>query len=106
MTVMMLCGCRYNAELHRVTQERKLYDDLCARGQSVWRMYYEGTDTAYHRFLVNDRDRWRHVRIAKSEITLNEEVPATDSTQRHYCLDPCSGWARVMGSCWLGTAGH
>ncbi len=101
----ILCGCHYKPELHRVTQERKLYDDLCARGQNVWRMYYEGTDSTYHRFLVNDMDRWRHVRISRSELVM-EEIPTTDTTQRYYCVDPCKGWIRVDGSCWLGSAGR
>ena len=106
MTTMVLCGCHYNMELHRVTQERKLYDDLCARGSNVWRMYYEGSDSAHHRFLVNDMDRWRHVRIAKSEILMEEELPPADPTKRYYCVNPCNGWIRVDGSCWLGAPGR
>ncbi len=39
----MMAGYGSSQEL---TQERKLYDDLCARGHDVWRMFYEGTDSA------------------------------------------------------------
>lgn len=91
----VLCGCHYNVELHRVTQERKLYDDICDRGHNVWRMYYEGTDSAYHRFRVNDMDRWNHVRIAKSEIVMEEPLPAADTPRGYYCVDPCNGWRRA-----------
>ena len=103
----VMCGCHYNVELHRLTQERKLYDDLCSQNHNVWRMFYEGTDPAYHRFLVNDMDRWRHVRIAKEEIELAEPLPTmkADSSLGYYCVDPCKGWGRVTGSCWLGGAG-
>lgn len=108
MTAMVLCGCHYNMELHRVTQERKLYDDLCARGSNVWRMYYQGTDSAFHRFLVNDRDRWAPVRIPIGQIKLDEPLlaPMPDSLQGYYCVNPCSGWGRVNGSCWSGLAGQ
>ena len=66
-------------------------------------MFYEGTDSAYHRFLVNDMDRWRHVRIAKSEIEMEEPLPAADTTQRYYCVDPCDGWRRAE-PCWLNAS--
>lgn len=100
-----LTGCRYNAELHRVTQERQLYDDLCARGSNVWRMYYQGTDTAFHRFLVNDMDRWAHVRIPAAQIRVIDPLPVVGSDSSffgHYCVDPCDDWKRVPGPCWLG----
>lgn len=100
--VGFLCGCHYNAELHRLTQERKEYEDMCARGANVWRMFYEGTDSAYHRFLVNDMDRWRHVRIAKSEIVMEEPLPPADTTREYYCVDPCNDWHRV-DDCWRKT---
>jgi len=108
MAGFVLCGCHYNAELHRLTQERTLYDDLCARGSNVWRMYYQGTDSAFHRFLVNDRDRWAPVRIPIGEIALAEPlpVPMPDSLQGYYCVNPCANWGRVKGSCWLGLAVH
>ena len=108
MMGFILCGYHYNVELHRVTQERQLYDDLCARGSSVWRMYYQGTDSAFHRFLVNDRDRWSPVRIPIGQIPLAEPlpVPMPDSLQGYYCVNPCSDWSTVDGSCWLGIPGH
>ncbi len=102
LTGCILVGCHYNAELHRSTQDRKLYDDLCARGSNVWRMYYQGTDSAYHRFLVNDMDRWRPVRIARTEITMEEPLPPVnaDTALGLYCVDPCNGWRRTA-PCWL-----
>ena len=106
LTGCILVGCHYNAELHRSTQDRKLYDDLCARGSNVWRMYYQGTDSGFHRFLVNEMDRWAPVRIPIAQIDMSEPlpVPIPDSLQGYYCVDPCKAWTRVNGSCWLGSA--
>jgi hypothetical protein len=104
----VLAGCHYDKELHRITQERMLYDDLCARGSNVWRMYYQGSDSAFHRFLVNEMDQWAPVRIPIAEIDLAEPLPVTmpDSMLGYYCVDPCKAWTRVNGSCWLGSAGQ
>lgn len=97
----MMVGCGSSQEL---TQARKDYDDMCARGHNVWRMFYHGTDSAYHHFLVNDMDRWANVRIAKSEIMMAEPLPVSDTTRTYYCVDPCAGWTRAKGACWLGPA--
>ncbi len=96
---LVMAACTSSQPL---TQERKLYDDMCARGGNVWRMFYGGTDSVYHHFTVNDMDRWAIVRIAKAEIDLAEPVPYGSAYQGmgHYCVDPCAGWSRV-DTCWL-----
>lgn len=98
---LALAGCGSYREL---AQERKDYDDMCARGLNVWRMYYHGTDSAYHHFLVNDMDRWANVRIAKAEIDLAEPVPVGTRYEGmgYYSVDPCAGWGRV-DTAWLKT---
>lgn len=97
----ILEGCRYDIELHRRTYARQRYDDLCAQGMIPWRVIYEGTDSAFHRFAVNDMDMWDHVRIPIAEIALEEVIPAKrDTASSFYCVDPCDGWKRVA-PCWL-----
>ena len=58
--VLALIGCGAPKVL---TQDRQLYDERCARGGNVWRMWYEGSDSVWHYFHVNDMDRWAQVRI-------------------------------------------
>lgn len=98
--LVLLSGCRSVQEL---TRARKDYDEMCARGANVWRMFYKGTDSSYHHFLVNDMDRWANVRIPRSEIVMAEPLPVSDTSRTYYCVDPCKDWRRAM-PCWLGAA--
>lgn len=96
----LIAGCGSSQEL---TQARKDYDEMCARGTNVWRLFYHGTDSAYHHFQVNDMDRWASVRIPRSEIVMEETLPVSDTSRTYYCVDPCKEWRRAI-PCWLGPA--
>lgn len=95
-------ACHYDVERHRLTQDRKEYDDMCARGHNVWRMMYEGTDSAWHYFLVNDMDRWAHVKIPAVQITMQELHPFPgdpDDTLEGYWINPCDDFRK--GAAWV-----
>lgn len=90
-------ACHYDVERHRLAQDRKLYDDMCARGHNVWRMMYEGTDSAWHYFLVNDMDRWAHVKIPAQQIIMAEQRafrPLPGDTAKGYWINPCNDFRR------------
>lgn len=90
-------ACYYDVERHRLTQDRKLYDDMCARGHNVWRMYYEGTDSLWHYYHVNDMDRWAHVKIPAQQIIMAEQRafrPLPGDTAKGYWINPCNDFRR------------
>lgn len=97
MCILLLGACHYDVERHRLTQDRKLYDDMCARGHNVWRMMYEGSDSSWHYFRVNDMDRWAHVKIPAPQITMEEVQPfprSLDDTLQGFWIDPCDDFRK------------
>ena len=97
VVVFSCLGCKLDMEARRRSVNRSLYDDYCARGHNVWRMFYQGTDSAHHNFFVNDMDRWDWQRIAVGEIALADvrPRPMPDSLMGYYCVDPCSAWRKT-----------
>ena len=60
------------------------------------RVFYEGSDSAFHDFIVNEFDRWYYMKIPRDQINITDirPGPTRDSTKWYYCVDPCDQWRR------------
>jgi hypothetical protein len=96
VTGALLAGCGSSRPITYRTQDRQVYDDMCTQGHNVWGMLYNGSDSAWHYFHVNDMDRWAWVRIPADQLVMAEPVPAdaNDDTRKGYWVDPCKGFKR------------
>ena len=104
-SLSLLSACAaYDREAHRLTRTRAEFDDFCAKGMIPWRVYYEGSDSACHNFIVNDRDRWGEMRIPRDQILITDirPAPTREKAEWYYCVDPCDNWIRP-DTCFLGT---
>ena len=71
--LLSACGA-YDREAHRLTRSRAEFDTFCAKGMIPWRVFYEGSDSAFHNFIVNDMDSWGEMRIPLRDLVQREAL--------------------------------
>ena len=103
LILLSACGA-YDHEAHRRTRSRAEFDTFCTKGVIPWRVFYEGSDSAFHNFIVNDMDMWSEMRIPRDQILITDirPAPTSEKAQWYYCVDPCDDWIRP-DTCWLPT---
>jgi hypothetical protein len=100
LLLVFVAGC-YN---NRVWENREFvewYGEYwhSDNNQNIRDLYYRGTDSNYHYFIMHTIDSWLSVRIAKNEIKLIEEKPykavSSDPFPGYYIVDPMNGFKRI-----------
>ncbi|MBN1903959.1 MAG: hypothetical protein JW927_02575 [Deltaproteobacteria bacterium] len=67
--------------------------------KNIRELYYQGTDSDYHHFIIHTVDSWLSVRIDRNEIKLIEEKPYKPDSSApfpgYYIVDPMNGFKRI-----------
>ena len=97
----LLSGC-YNNQVwdkNEFVDWYSEYNNAHDKNKKSLAVYYDGSSSDHHHFIMRPFDSWLLVRINKNEIKIVEEIPHTSDSSApfpgYYKVNPMDGFKRI-----------